>query len=310
MGATPSVAAPAAAPAAAAAAAPSPRAAATTAPAAAEPASAPSTSAAAAAGVHAHGRKHAGKVHKGVRYGADGAVADCLFCRIAGGAERNPLWYQDDLVSVFVPREPAAVLHLLVIPNRHVPTLAHLATDDDVALLHHMGRVAREQLAAHHRHFDLHTRRLTRMALPPSHYAFPRGSVATSTPGGSESVTSPATATDASAGAGAGAGAEAGGGTESTPSLTPPPTPSSPPPAPPAPPPLADDANVLLAFHKPPYNSIDHLHLHALYTPFVSLGGHSHFIVGAPWVRTLHDVIAATKSRAAAATATRGTTRP
>lgn len=205
-------------------------------------------------------------------YGADGSVDACLFCRIALGLERNPLWYRDDRVSVFVPRSPAAVLHLLVVPNHHLPTISQCASHDDVALLQHMGRVAREQLAAHAAHFDLEARRLGHMALPPTHYTFPRGSAV------------PAAA----------------------PAPAPVPASSSSLPPPPPPPPSGDDGhdrNVLLVFHRPPFNSIDHLHLHAIYTPFASLGDRMHFLLASPWVVPLHTVIETTRHRAASTAA-------
>lgn len=196
-----------------------------------------------------HDKSNALHTKKAVTYDRDGTVVSCLFCRIAAGSERNPLWYKDDLVSVFVPRGPAATLHLLVVPNHHVGTVADVKRDGSTALLLHMGRVAEEQLRAHAGRYDLEQRRLPPLAPPPS-YAFPRGLAVTE--------------------------AEAAA--------------SSPPPHVDA---AFNPANMLLAFHRPPYNSIDHLHLHAIYTPYVAPWGRFHFWEGSYWVETLQQAVAA-----------------
>lgn len=50
------------------------------------------------------------------------------------------------------------------------------------------------------------------------------------------------------------------------------------------------DTSFDLCFHRPPYNSIDHLHLHAIQKPFRILWSHFMFAENAPWHETLDDV--------------------
>ena len=55
---------------------------------------------------------------------------DCIFCRIAAGEIPSNLVYQDEHVVAFPDIHPAAPTHVLVIPRRHVESVAHL--DDPV----------------------------------------------------------------------------------------------------------------------------------------------------------------------------------
>jgi len=187
------------------------------------------------------------RTFKGVKYDAGGCISRCLFCDIADGAERNPLWYQDDDMCVFVPRDPAATVHLLLIPqsNNHIRNTDGLNASH-VPLLERMRRVALEQLQSHAPYYGSGQRRLPGKGPAPP-YLFPRG-------------------------------------------------PRSPEVAPTAhdwqPTAAFDASRVLLCFHRAPFNSIDHLHLHALYKPFWTLGESVHFFLGSPWVMTLDAAVA------------------
>jgi histidine triad (HIT) family protein len=59
--------------------------------------------------------------------------ADCLFCKIRDGKIPATITYRDDDVLAFKDIGPKAPLHELVIPLRHVPTLAD-AADADAAM--------------------------------------------------------------------------------------------------------------------------------------------------------------------------------
>lgn len=72
--------------------------------------------------------------------------ADCIFCRIAAGEIPARIAHQDDEVVVFHDVAPKAPSHLLVIPRRHIATLAE-TTPEDAALL---GRVVRTAIEVAH----------------------------------------------------------------------------------------------------------------------------------------------------------------
>ncbi|CAF4725448.1 unnamed protein product, partial [Rotaria sp. Silwood2] len=160
---------------------------------------------------------------KGVIYSKENnEMVDCLFCRIVRGeSPSNPLWYLDDQCAVFIPRGPAARLHLLIVPLKHIQTVDAL-TEEHRSLLEHMKKVAKEQLYVHCQHIVSAESPLLPLAPPPSHYAFNRGHLPILLPS-SEIVKDEKTQMDAS---------------------------------------------FIFCFHRPPYNSIDHLHLPAIHKPY------------------------------------------
>ena len=58
-------------------------------------------------------------------------MTDCVFCKIAAKEVPTKLVYEDRDVVAFEDLNPRAPLHVLVIPRRHVESLAKL---DDAAL--------------------------------------------------------------------------------------------------------------------------------------------------------------------------------
>jgi histidine triad (HIT) family protein len=72
----------------------------------------------------------------------------CLFCRIASGDIPATLVHQDEATVAFRDVDPQAPTHVLVIPRRHVPTVAVLAEqapDDAVAVLGTVTLVAQQE---------------------------------------------------------------------------------------------------------------------------------------------------------------------
>ncbi len=58
----------------------------------------------------------------------------CIFCRIAAGTAPADLLFADDDVVAFQDLTPRAPTHVLVIPRRHIVSLAH-ATGEETAIL-------------------------------------------------------------------------------------------------------------------------------------------------------------------------------
>ena len=59
---------------------------------------------------------------------------DCLFCRIARGEIPAAKVYEDDEVLAFKDIHPKAPVHFLIIPKKHIQSLAHAETEDNALL--------------------------------------------------------------------------------------------------------------------------------------------------------------------------------
>lgn len=59
---------------------------------------------------------------------------NCIFCQILAGKAPGEIVYQDDLVSAFHDLHPAAPVHLLIVPNRHITSLNRISEQDEVLL--------------------------------------------------------------------------------------------------------------------------------------------------------------------------------
>lgn len=67
---------------------------------------------------------------------------NCIFCQIVAGKTPGDIVYQDDLVTAFPDQRPAAPIHLLIVPNRHITSLNRIS-EEDQTLLGHILIVAR-----------------------------------------------------------------------------------------------------------------------------------------------------------------------
>lgn len=67
--------------------------------------------------------------------------ADCIFCKIVRGEIPSRKVYEDEDLLAFNDIAPARPVHILVIPKRHVESLAHV-TDADTPVLGRMLAVA------------------------------------------------------------------------------------------------------------------------------------------------------------------------
>lgn len=63
--------------------------------------------------------------------------SECIFCKIASKAIPVNTVYEDEQVIAFPDINPAAPVHVLVIPKRHIASLLEF-TDDDQSLLGHI----------------------------------------------------------------------------------------------------------------------------------------------------------------------------
>ncbi|MHB8948178.1 MAG: histidine triad nucleotide-binding protein [Rhodoferax sp.] len=54
---------------------------------------------------------------------------NCLFCKIVAGQIPSKVVYQDDEILVFDDIHPWAPVHFLIIPKRHIPSMAHVGPE-------------------------------------------------------------------------------------------------------------------------------------------------------------------------------------
>ena len=61
-------------------------------------------------------------------------MADCLFCKIVQKEIPSEIIHQDDTITVFKDINPSAPVHLLVIPNKHIPSVNEMTPVDEMIL--------------------------------------------------------------------------------------------------------------------------------------------------------------------------------
>ncbi|HWR30415.1 MAG TPA: histidine triad nucleotide-binding protein [Negativicutes bacterium] len=64
--------------------------------------------------------------------------ADCIFCKIASGAIPVKIIYEDEHLVAFPDINPVAPVHVLVIPRKHLGSIAEAGPADDALLGHVM----------------------------------------------------------------------------------------------------------------------------------------------------------------------------
>jgi histidine triad (HIT) family protein len=73
---------------------------------------------------------------------------DCLFCKIVAGTIPSKKMYEDEQVYAFADIDPRAPVHILIVPKKHIASLAE-ADVSDTALLGHIhataAKLAREK---------------------------------------------------------------------------------------------------------------------------------------------------------------------
>lgn len=57
-------------------------------------------------------------------------MEDCVFCKIIKGEIPSEKVYEDEEILAFKDIEPAAPIHILVIPKKHIATLLDVSKED------------------------------------------------------------------------------------------------------------------------------------------------------------------------------------
>ena len=58
-------------------------------------------------------------------------MEDCIFCKIIRGEIPSTKVYEDDEILAFNDVNPAAPIHILVIPKKHINSLAYIKPEDE-----------------------------------------------------------------------------------------------------------------------------------------------------------------------------------
>lgn len=61
-------------------------------------------------------------------------MEDCLFCKIVKGEIPCNKVYEDDDVLAFYDIKPVAKIHILVIPKKHIASIAHMEKEDEALI--------------------------------------------------------------------------------------------------------------------------------------------------------------------------------
>jgi histidine triad (HIT) family protein len=58
-------------------------------------------------------------------------MPECAFCQIVARKAPGDILYQDDRVTAFRDIHPAGPTHILIVPNRHIPSVNDLTAEDE-----------------------------------------------------------------------------------------------------------------------------------------------------------------------------------
>jgi len=61
---------------------------------------------------------------------------DCIFCKIAAGEIPSQKVYEDESVVAFKDLSPKAPVHVLIVPKKHIQSVAHFQAEDKELAAH------------------------------------------------------------------------------------------------------------------------------------------------------------------------------
>ena len=75
-------------------------------------------------------------------------AADCIFCKIISRDLDADIVYEDEQAVAFKDINPAAPIHILVVPKKHISTLLDMGKEDET-LVGHLHTIANEVARAY-----------------------------------------------------------------------------------------------------------------------------------------------------------------
>ena len=61
-------------------------------------------------------------------------MEDCIFCKIIKKEMPASIVYEDEEIIAFKDIQPAAPIHILIIPKKHITSLAELKSEDEILI--------------------------------------------------------------------------------------------------------------------------------------------------------------------------------
>ncbi len=61
-------------------------------------------------------------------------MEDCIFCKIIKKEIPSEIMYEDENVIAFKDINPEAPIHILVVPKKHIPSLAQIKKEDEIII--------------------------------------------------------------------------------------------------------------------------------------------------------------------------------
>jgi histidine triad (HIT) family protein len=61
-------------------------------------------------------------------------MSPCIFCKIIRGEAHGKILYRDEQVTAFRDAHPAAPVHILIVPNRHIASVNDLGPEDELLI--------------------------------------------------------------------------------------------------------------------------------------------------------------------------------
>ncbi len=73
---------------------------------------------------------------------------DCIFCEIIEGTIPSKKVFENKLVYAFYDIQPAALIHVLIIPKKHIPTMNDVGEDDlhYITAIHQAAQIIAKEL--------------------------------------------------------------------------------------------------------------------------------------------------------------------
>jgi len=61
-------------------------------------------------------------------------MEDCIFCKIIKREIPSEIVYEDDEIIAFKDIQPAAPIHILIIPKKHISTIVDIEREDEAVI--------------------------------------------------------------------------------------------------------------------------------------------------------------------------------